>query len=314
MESNGSEGSGRDDSVGINEVRERSDVLNNGMLNDNADTNASIDGEVSAKKVVIDPVNGVYESIGKIKDEGVAQKTYVNIMKNDDLPKNLIYILTLVTDSGNEMVIFNEALVNKGNEIKRALDGKKKPLLVTKRSADMGMEKLEQKSLHVWVKIVNIPLEAWSVDGDGISAIANSLRKPMMMDTNTASMCHRVKVVYDWKPPTCVHCKVFGHDAKHYSKGGANGGGNENNTVETSVEGKVDQNSGTKVLEIVRLINGSTMAMEGEKNRLKESNAGVEEVEVEDVFISSTKTKKIIEENMVNDMEGNVLNENVYGV
>ncbi|GJZ08736.1 RNA-directed DNA polymerase, eukaryota, reverse transcriptase zinc-binding domain protein [Tanacetum coccineum] len=118
------------------------------------------------------------------------------------------------------------------------------------------MKKLEPKCLPVWVKMVNVPLEAWTVEG--ISAIASRLGKPMMMDTITSTMCHKrignfefarvlvemdaqkefkkeiliqyrdrnnnakgnktVKVIYDWKPPACVHCKVFGHDARQYKK------------------------------------------------------------------------------------------------
>ncbi|GKA92394.1 ATPase, F1/V1/A1 complex, alpha/beta subunit [Tanacetum coccineum] len=96
---------------------------------------------------------------------------------------------------------------------------------------------------------------------DGISALASSLGKPMMMDTMTANMCYKgvgnleyarnlvkmdtekelkkeieiqyrdhnnnikgskkVKVVYDWKPPACTTCKVFGHDGTRNDAGKA---------------------------------------------------------------------------------------------
>ncbi|GKC33677.1 RNA-directed DNA polymerase, eukaryota, reverse transcriptase zinc-binding domain protein [Tanacetum coccineum] len=109
------------------------------------------------------------------------------------------------------------------------------------------MERMEPKKLLVWVKIVNVPLEAWSIEG--ISALASSLGKPIMMDTMTANMCYKgvgkfeyarvlveidaekeikreikiqyrgqnnnikgskkLKVVYDWKPPACTKCKEY---------------------------------------------------------------------------------------------------------
>ncbi|GJV16634.1 RNA-directed DNA polymerase, eukaryota, reverse transcriptase zinc-binding domain protein [Tanacetum coccineum] len=51
------------------------------------------------------------------------------------------------------------------------------------------MNKVEPKKLPVWVKIVNVPLEAWCVKG--ISAMATSLGKPILMDSMTAAMCHK---------------------------------------------------------------------------------------------------------------------------
>ncbi|GKD10711.1 RNA-directed DNA polymerase, eukaryota, reverse transcriptase zinc-binding domain protein [Tanacetum coccineum] len=110
----------------------------------------------------------------------------------------------------------------------------------------------------VWVKIASVPLEAWSVKG--ISALASSLGKPIVMDSMTASMCYKgignlsyarvlvemeaskdikneieiqyidsskkvkgskkISVIYDWKPLVCSHCKVFSHDIKKCKNGG----------------------------------------------------------------------------------------------
>ncbi|GKC58901.1 RNA-directed DNA polymerase, eukaryota, reverse transcriptase zinc-binding domain protein [Tanacetum coccineum] len=114
------------------------------------------------------------------------------------------------------------------------------------------MQRVEHNKVPIWVKMVDVPLEAWSIEG--ISALASSLGKPLIMDTMTANMCHNgmgrlefarvlveacadkefknqievqyrdkdnnvkgtkvVKVTYDWKPVVCTHCKVFGHDFK----------------------------------------------------------------------------------------------------
>ncbi|GJY24300.1 RNA-directed DNA polymerase, eukaryota, reverse transcriptase zinc-binding domain protein [Tanacetum coccineum] len=93
----------------------------------------------------------------------------------------------------------------------------------------------------------------------GQCALASSLGRPILMDSMTTMMCHKgvgnlgfarvlvemeaikelkmeietqymdkeknikgskkVQVKYDWKPPVCTHCKVFGHESKHCNKG-----------------------------------------------------------------------------------------------
>ncbi|GJT15341.1 RNA-directed DNA polymerase, eukaryota, reverse transcriptase zinc-binding domain protein [Tanacetum coccineum] len=133
-----------------------------------------------------------------------------------------------------------------------------KPLFVQKWSSKIGMTKVEPKKLLVWVKIVNVPLEAWCVKG--ISVMTNSLGKPILMDSMTAAMCHKsignisyarvpvemdsekelkneieiqyvdkcnnvkgnkkVQVTYDWKQPICTHCKVFRHELWNCKNGG----------------------------------------------------------------------------------------------
>ncbi|PWA61104.1 zinc knuckle CX2CX4HX4C [Artemisia annua] len=64
-----------------------------------------------------------------------------------------------------------------------------KPLFVQKWSPEMNMQKVEPSKMPVWVKMVDIPLEAWSVEG--ISALASSIGMPILMDTVTAAMCHK---------------------------------------------------------------------------------------------------------------------------
>ncbi|GKC83893.1 RNA-directed DNA polymerase, eukaryota, reverse transcriptase zinc-binding domain protein, partial [Tanacetum coccineum] len=62
-----------------------------------------------------------------------------------------------------------------------------KPLFVQKWSSEIIMQKVEPRKMPVWVKINNVPLEAWSVKG--ISALASGLG--ILMDTITAKMCHK---------------------------------------------------------------------------------------------------------------------------
>lgn len=124
-----------------------------------------------------------------------------------------------------------------------------RPMFVMKWDPGMGMQKVEPTKLPVWVKLLAIPMEAWSMEG--MSALSSCLGKPIMMDDMTAKMCQfgigktdfarilveldakkvikdsirieytnkdasikgtkEVKVVYDWKPEICTYCNVFGH-------------------------------------------------------------------------------------------------------
>ncbi|GJV50025.1 zinc knuckle CX2CX4HX4C containing protein [Tanacetum coccineum] len=113
----------------------------------------------------------------------------------------------------------------------------------------MCLDKVDHVLIPLWIKMCNVPLEAWTTKG--ISALASRVGKPMVMDSVTASMCKMgigrigfarvlvevssnkalpdeidvvyknglkeeicrklVKVVYDWKPLVCSKCCVFGH-------------------------------------------------------------------------------------------------------
>ena len=105
----------------------------------------------------------------------------------------------------------------------------------------------EPEHIPIWIKLCQIPLEAWTTKG--ISALASRVGKPMVMDAMTNTMCKMgvgrvgyarilveasakkelpevievvyrneqkekvcrkiVKVEYDWKPPICNECGVF---------------------------------------------------------------------------------------------------------
>ncbi|GKC11412.1 RNA-directed DNA polymerase, eukaryota, reverse transcriptase zinc-binding domain protein [Tanacetum coccineum] len=124
-----------------------------------------------------------------------------------------------------------------------------KPLLVQKWNPSLCIEKKEPEVIPLWIKLCNVPLEAWS--NKGISVIASSIGKPMIMDQTTTEMCNKgvgrigyarvlvevnaknklknkveicyknakqetcltkfMNVLYDWMPPSCEFCKVFGH-------------------------------------------------------------------------------------------------------
>ncbi|GJZ96178.1 RNA-directed DNA polymerase, eukaryota, reverse transcriptase zinc-binding domain protein, partial [Tanacetum coccineum] len=198
--------------------------MNMGVRND--DTEPIISTPVVNESPECD--NNVHKHISdsgkKLIDESDTNKpsqrneSYVNMVRKDEINKNLNYMPTVTNDTGTKMS--------------------------------------KHSKLPIWVRLSDVPLESWSVDG--ISALASSLGKPLIMDTTTAAMCHngmgrldyarvlvemvadkefkkvievqyrdgenkvkgtkRVNVSYDWKPNVCTHCKVFGHEFKGCTK------------------------------------------------------------------------------------------------
>ncbi|GKA68338.1 reverse transcriptase domain, reverse transcriptase zinc-binding domain protein, partial [Tanacetum coccineum] len=132
-------------------------------------------------------------------------KSYANVVTKDVMyvDNKLNFIPTEVTDEGCEVVIFDEALVDKGsNQWKLTVCGhfvgykmsvhelrnesgmnkvlelgpwmvNNKPLFLRKWDPTIRMEKIELTKIPLWVSMVNVPLEAWSTEG--ISALASSL-------------------------------------------------------------------------------------------------------------------------------------------
>ncbi|GJV35582.1 zinc knuckle CX2CX4HX4C containing protein [Tanacetum coccineum] len=64
-----------------------------------------------------------------------------------------------------------------------------KPLFVQTWVAGICLNKPEPTRIPLWVKIYNVPLEAWNVEG--ISRIASRIGTPIIMDKVTTSMCQR---------------------------------------------------------------------------------------------------------------------------
>nr|GEX81132.1 hypothetical protein [Tanacetum cinerariifolium] len=62
-----------------------------------------------------------------------------------------------------------------------------RPHIVQKWSPDVCLEKPEPNKISLWVKMFDVPLEAWNKKG--ISKLASSLGKPLVMDEMTTNMC-----------------------------------------------------------------------------------------------------------------------------
>ncbi|GJZ91202.1 ATPase, F1/V1/A1 complex, alpha/beta subunit [Tanacetum coccineum] len=117
-----------------------------------------------------------------------------------------------------------------------------KSLMVYKWDPSVGMNKTKLTKVSIWVKLSEVPMEAWTTEG--LSAISSSVGRPMIMDSMTTYVCKNrvgrieyarlivkiddvngfkevvelqyrdkqqnvkgtkpIKVAYDWKPPLCV--------------------------------------------------------------------------------------------------------------
>ncbi|GJY34943.1 putative reverse transcriptase domain-containing protein [Tanacetum coccineum] len=93
------------------------------------------------------------------------------------------------------------------------------PLILKKWHPDENLLKEDVNTVPIWVKLHGIPVTAFSKDC--LSAIATKLGTPLMHESYTSDMCMQilgesrytcnVHVEYEWKPPRCSSCKIFGH-------------------------------------------------------------------------------------------------------
>ncbi|MFS7905002.1 hypothetical protein Hanom_Chr01g00042661 [Helianthus anomalus] len=129
------------------------------------------------------------------------------------------------------------------------------PIILNEWSPSVMLVKEDITAIAVWVKLIDVPLQAFTEDG--LSLLASKVGMPKMLDSYTASMCAEswgrssfaramievnagaelkrsikiavpslegngfskvdVKVEYDWEPSRCSTC-VFGHDDKECPK------------------------------------------------------------------------------------------------
>ncbi|GJR65147.1 retrotransposon protein, putative, ty1-copia subclass [Tanacetum coccineum] len=130
------------------------------------------------------------------------------------------------------------------------------PLILRKWNSDVNLLKKDVGNVLVWVKLHGVPITAFSEDG--LSAIAMKLGTLLMIDSYTSDMCLQswgrssyarvmielwadmelkdtivvampkimadgyytctICVKYEWKPPRCSCCKVFGHTQEECPK------------------------------------------------------------------------------------------------
>ncbi|GKB43230.1 zinc knuckle CX2CX4HX4C containing protein [Tanacetum coccineum] len=123
------------------------------------------------------------------------------------------------------------------------------PIILKKWSVNTSLQKEEMTHILIWVKLHDVPIQVF--EEDGISLIASYLGKPIMLDSYTTTMCKEswgrssfarclieinseaeftesitigipelegpgfiketIRVEYEWKPPRCHTCNIFGH-------------------------------------------------------------------------------------------------------
>ncbi|GKC64485.1 trichome birefringence-like protein 3, partial [Tanacetum coccineum] len=132
------------------------------------------------------------------------------------------------------------------------------PLILTKWSPNMSLSKDEVTRVPVWVKLHKVPVVAYSADGLSLiaSQIGNpimldaftsamcveawgrigyaralievcadkELKQEVVMaipkgeEVKDGHSVAKIRVEYEWKPPVCIDCKVFGHTAEQCPK------------------------------------------------------------------------------------------------
>ena len=130
------------------------------------------------------------------------------------------------------------------------------PIILKKWSVDTRFRKEELTSIPIWVKLHDVPLQVF--EEEGINLIASFIGKPVLFDSYTTSMCkdswgrssfarclievnsgvdlvevvtigfpslagedftkETIRVEYEWRPPRCDICKIFGHAHDHCPK------------------------------------------------------------------------------------------------
>ncbi|GJS94754.1 RNA-directed DNA polymerase, eukaryota, reverse transcriptase zinc-binding domain protein [Tanacetum coccineum] len=100
------------------------------------------------------------DNAGNIR--GVWNMKFAEIVNANRIDNKLMVISTKMSDDGGQ-VTYSEARVG------------------------MVLDKAKPRKLPIWVKILNVPMEAWSVKG--VSALASSLGKPIIIDDMTTRMC-----------------------------------------------------------------------------------------------------------------------------
>nr|GEW19074.1 hypothetical protein [Tanacetum cinerariifolium] len=130
---------------------------------------------------VSDMNNGSKDVNGSLRD--------VDMQENSATKKPMSFSRVVQGESAsgnNKLWLIPCALNNKGRKV---VEIDPKPLFVQKWVANICLKKVELARIPLWVKIYNVPLEAWNVDG--ISRIASRIGTPIIMDKVTTSMCDR---------------------------------------------------------------------------------------------------------------------------
>ncbi|GJZ12296.1 RNA-directed DNA polymerase, eukaryota, reverse transcriptase zinc-binding domain protein [Tanacetum coccineum] len=145
-----------------------------------------------------------------------------------------------------------------------------KPLIVQKWDPENIIEKETLCKIPVWIRLYNVPLEAWSTKGrlgyarvlvevDAGKEYLDKIEINYVDAMKKVKLTKWVKVEYSWKPDRCMHCKVFGHTV-NYCKAKQMNGKNENNQ-EASANGIHADNEGFVEVKNRKKNNGNAIGI-----------------------------------------------------
>ncbi|GJV63167.1 zinc knuckle CX2CX4HX4C containing protein [Tanacetum coccineum] len=103
-------------------------------------------------------------------------------------------------------------------------------IILKKWSMDTRLLKEELTSIPIWVKLHDVPIQVF--EEDGISLIATFIGKPVNSEADLVDVVtigvpslngddftkETIRVEYEWRPPRCDICKIFGHVHDHCPK------------------------------------------------------------------------------------------------
>ncbi|GKB99287.1 RNA-directed DNA polymerase, eukaryota, reverse transcriptase zinc-binding domain protein [Tanacetum coccineum] len=234
---------------------EEVEICNDELVWENHDVTNENGGEKGdhgeGKSPTVSPNNGKTQESSNVSEN--VKVSYAKMITSNDtkIDKTLCYIPTTIGENGSDVAIFDEDLVKSGSakwnltvccyfvgtmmnfyELRynlRKIFGKQSwlvggwPLLVQKWSPDVSFERTEPDNIPLWIKMFDIPLEAWSAKG--ISTLASSLVEvnagkefkdviEVQYKENDGMIItsKKIKVEYSWKPAKCSHCNVFRHN------------------------------------------------------------------------------------------------------
>ncbi|GKE48119.1 hypothetical protein Tco_1479377, partial [Tanacetum coccineum] len=123
-----------------------------------------------------------------IKDDETSESnnvSYANMVKKDEVPKNLNYIPTMVTDTAWSM-----------DGISTLASGLGKPMMMDTVTANM-----------CYKGVGNLEYARNLVKMDTEKELKKEIEIRYKDNNNNIKWSKKVKVVYDWKPPACTTCK-----------------------------------------------------------------------------------------------------------